>query len=68
MFGLIRMRDSAQWRHASLAFPEQPLNEWVELTAEFEAPAVLHEADVYLYNSTSQATVDYDNLWVTMLE
>ncbi|MBM3497432.1 MAG: hypothetical protein FJX74_02070 [Armatimonadetes bacterium] len=68
MYGLVRMRDGEQWHYASLNFPEQPLNEWVDLTVDFEAPPTLREANLYLYNSKSEATVDYDRLWVRMVE
>jgi hypothetical protein len=68
MYGLVRMRDgSDQWHYANLTFPAEPLNAWIELSAEFPAPTTLREANLYLYNMHTQEAVDYDDLRVVML-
>ena len=68
MYGLVRIRDAAgQWRYTRLDFPAGIFGEWVRLQGEFETPADLTEADVYLYNMDSEVTVDCDDLNVEMV-
>jgi hypothetical protein len=61
--GLVRFHSAGKgWQYGGLNFPQGQFNEWVKLQCEITAPADLTEADVYLYNSDSQETVDYDSL------
>jgi hypothetical protein len=63
IYGLVRFRSQSQgWQYGALNFPPGRFNEWVRLQCELAAPADLVEADLYLYNSDSQETVDYDAL------
>lgn len=68
MYGLIRLRSEAKgWQYANLNFPKEPLDQWVKLSAEFATPADLVESNVYLYNMTSEETVEYGGLQMEML-
>ena len=67
-FGLVRVKDGAgQWHHTGLAFAKDAGAAWAPLTAEFDTPAELAAADVYLYNHNSEDAVEYDGLEVEML-
>ena len=69
MYVLLRLRSAAQgWQYARADFPAGVFGQWVKLSAEFTVPADMAEADVYLYNMDSEATVDYDDIRVEMIE
>ncbi|MCZ7645641.1 MAG: hypothetical protein M5U26_10200 [Planctomycetota bacterium] len=69
--GLVIMeRPNGKKEYAGIHFPkdQQDFAAWVDLRAEFKAPGDLTGASLYLYNSDSEETVDYDAVRVEMLE
>ncbi|MBE7467183.1 MAG: hypothetical protein HS116_27230 [Planctomycetes bacterium] len=71
MHGLVILKlDSGKQQHVGLNFPKDQtdFSAWLNLSAEFETPPDLKQAQFYLYNSNSKETVDYDDIRVEMLK
>lgn len=68
-FALVRLKDAAgRWHHHGMPLPKDAAaNTWTRLTTEFDTPAELSTADIYLYNHNSTDTVEYDDIEVEMV-